>query len=106
MNGTAVFNVTPFKAGQYFSKVQCFCFDEQRLEPGETADMAVSFFIDPAILEDRNLDDVKTLTLSYTFVRSVGGEDAPEETARKPEFPAATPVSQQSAARPRAESFN
>ena len=76
------------------------------MEPGETADMAVSFFIDPAILEDRNLDDVKTITLSYTFFRSVGGDDAPEETARKPGIPAATLVSQQSAARPRAESFN
>jgi len=65
--GTATFNVTPLAAGQYFNKVDCFCFTEQVLEAGMSADLLVSFFIDPEIENDPDLDEVKTVTLSYTY---------------------------------------
>lgn len=67
ITGTATFNVTPHKAGVYFTKVECFCFTEQVLEPGESAEMPVTYFIDPAIADDPNLDEVTEVTLSYTF---------------------------------------
>tara|TARA_X000001316_G_C920461_1_gene34654 strand:+ start:1095 stop:1667 length:573 start_codon:yes stop_codon:yes gene_type:complete len=67
ITGMAIFNVTPQEAGYYFTKIECFCFTEQTLAPGETVDMPVSFFIDPEIAEEPNLGSVKTITLSYTF---------------------------------------
>ena len=67
VSGTAIYNVTPLKAGKYFHKIQCFCFDEQTLAAGEEVNMPVLFFVDPAMDDDPNMNDVESITLSYTF---------------------------------------
>tara|TARA_B100000900_G_scaffold406659_1_gene418031 strand:- start:511 stop:1041 length:531 start_codon:yes stop_codon:yes gene_type:complete len=63
----SVFNVTPLQAGKYFNKIECFCFDEQVLSPNEEVSMPVSFFIDAAIKDDKFIQDLKEITLSYTM---------------------------------------
>ena len=68
--GTATYNVSPPQAGYYFAKIDCFCFTEQTLQPGEETHMPVSFFIDPEILTDPDMAGVGAITLSYTFFKS------------------------------------
>ncbi len=69
ISGMAVYNVTPFKAGKYFNKIACFCFNEQVLLPGQKVVMPVSFFIDPEILFDLDTKSLSEITLSYTFFK-------------------------------------
>ena len=73
--GQAAYNVTPYEAGAFFDKIECFCFVEQVLMPGETVMMPVSFFVDPAIVDDREGQYVHTITLSYTFYQIDVAED-------------------------------
>lgn len=68
--GIASFNVTPEKAAPYVNKLECFCFQNQTLAAGERVDMPISLFIDPALLADRNLDDLTSITLSYALFRA------------------------------------
>jgi cytochrome c oxidase assembly protein subunit 11 len=82
ITGMATFNVTPDKTGQYFNKIACFCFEQQRLEPGQVVDMPVSFFIDPKLAKDRGMNDVTNITLSYTFFPA---DDGGRSTAAVPD---------------------
>ncbi len=65
--GTASYNVAPYEAGAFFDKIDCFCFEQQVLQPGETISMPVTFFVDPAIVDDREGQYIHTITLGYTF---------------------------------------
>ena len=75
--GSASYNVTPYQAGGFFNKIQCFCFEEQVLQPGERVQMPVTFYVDPEIVDDRDGKHIHTITLSYTFYEI----DLPEDTA-------------------------
>ena len=77
--GTATFNVTPAKVGQYFMKIDCFCFVEQLLNPGESMNMPVTFFIDPDLYKDENVQEVNEITLSYTFMKSMDQSKVEEQ---------------------------
>lgn len=70
LTGIAVYNVTPDKAAPYFNKIECFCFEEQRLEPHQTLELPVQFYIDPEIAKDVHCKDLTSITLSYTFFES------------------------------------
>jgi cytochrome c oxidase assembly protein subunit 11 len=83
----ATYNVTPTTVGAYFDKINCFCFTEQTLKPGETREMTVVFYVDPKIVDDRDQDPLNTITLSYTFYRLPEPErpvaEAPDKTSSK-----------------------
>lgn len=70
ITGMAIFNVSPERAGVYFNKIECFCFTEQTLQPGETVEMPIVFFVDPDLDDNKELSTVKEITLSYTFYAS------------------------------------
>ena len=79
--GIATYNVQPDLAGTYFSKLECFCFTEQSLQPGETLESAVVFYVDPRLVQDSDVKDLTSITLSYTYFPSKGGKPVAEATS-------------------------
>ncbi|XP_055372015.1 cytochrome c oxidase assembly protein COX11, mitochondrial-like [Condylostylus longicornis] len=84
VTGISTYNVIPFEAGQYFNKIQCFCFEEQQLNPNEEVDMPVFFYIDPEFVDDPKMELVDTITLSYTFFETKDGFNIPMPEYAKP----------------------
>jgi cytochrome c oxidase assembly protein subunit 11 len=97
VTGVATYTVTPDKAAKYFHKTACFCFNEQTLAPNQEMQFPLSFWVDPAIASDRDTADVKIVTLSYTFFRSL--DDAARSGALAKAGPHVGPVSQQALSR-------
>jgi cytochrome c oxidase assembly protein subunit 11 len=91
VTGVALYNVTPDTVGKYFHKTACFCFNEQTLGPGESKQFPLSFWVDPAIAKDPNTADIHTITLSYTFFRSL--DDAAKSGALAQAGPHVGPLS-------------